>query len=354
MILLLSLLIHSKDTRSDKAKIAILGQKIVVKGQHLTIDIKESHGFLGKLAELLGTTTEKGFLKIPANKGRGYLRGLLLGNSIGMMIRDCELNDDILTRRNAAPTPHETIIMSFNNVLPSKDNTSGQTNIQNIPSVQIGKGRLNFEAFYPSHTKFRSILLTIDTPNLKELLGSQTENPILKTILESEQPVIFEASVSPQIYKTALEITENDIPEILHAFYFRLKAEELICLLFAELLKRENSSIQTLNETDVEKIYKIKDKILAQLYIPPVLNDLAQEAGMSQSKLKRLFKQIFGESIFNYYQNFRMREAARLLKAHKLTVSEVGYEMGFTNLSHFTRVFEEHIGMKPKKYSVSS
>jgi AraC-like DNA-binding protein len=48
-----------------------------------------------------------------------------------------------------------------------------------------------------------------------------------------------------------------------------------------------------------------------------------------------------------------MQEAARLLKAKKLSVSEVGYEMGFTNLSHFTRTFEKHTGMKPKKYTQS-
>jgi len=322
-----------------------------VKVQFLKIDIKGSYGLLGKLAELLGTTTEKGYLKIPENKGRGYLRGFLLGNSIAMMIRDCEFYDDLLTRRNPNPTPHERIIMSFNNVLPAKDNTAGQTTIQNLPSVQIGKGGLNFELFYPSHTSFRSIILAIDAPNLKELLGAEVENKVLKTIIESNQRMIFEEFISPHIQKVALEIAENDVPEALHPFYFRLKAEELICLLFAELLKRDDTSIQALNERDAEKIYKIRDQIFAHLSRPPVLDDLAKEAGMSKSKLKRLFKQIFGESIFNYYQSFRMREAARLLKERRLTVSEVGYEMGFSNLSHFTRVFEEHIGMKPKKFS---
>ena len=53
------------------------------------------------------------------------------------------------------------------------------------------------------------------------------------------------------------------------------------------------------------------------------------------------------------YQTLRMKEAARLLKAKKLTVSEVGYEMFFFNLSHFTRTFEKHTGMKPKKYAQS-
>jgi AraC-like DNA-binding protein len=336
---------------SVKNKIATFVLKLVVKAQFLKIDIQGTHGLLGKLAELLGTTTEKGYLKIPEKKGKGYLRGFLLGNSIGMMIRNCELYDDILTRRTSTPAPYDRIIMSFNNVFPVKDIADGQTNIQNLPSVQIGKGRLHFEAFYPSHTNFRSIILVIDAPNLKELLGVQVENQVLKTITESDQPMIFEEFISPQIQKVAVEIAENDIPEALHSFYYRLKAEELICLLFAELLKRENTSIQALNEIDAEKIYKVRDKILAQLSTPPALDDLVKEVGMSKSKLKRLFKQIFGESIFNYYQNFRMREAARLLKEHKLTVSEVGYEMGFSNLSHFTRVFEQHIGMKPKKFS---
>jgi AraC-like DNA-binding protein len=37
----------------------------------------------------------------------------------------------------------------------------------------------------------------------------------------------------------------------------------------------------------------------------------------------------------------------------KLSVSEVGYQMGFSNISHFSRVFEKHIGLKPKKYSAA-
>ena len=74
---------------------------------------------------------------------------------------------------------------------------------------------------------------------------------------------------------------------------------------------------------------------------------------MSPTKLKRLFKQIFGNSIFSYYQEFRIKEAARLMKDEKLSVSEVGYQLGFTNLSHFSRVFQAHIGIKPKRYSLS-
>jgi len=46
-----------------------------------------------------------------------------------------------------------------------------------------------------------------------------------------------------------------------------------------------------------------------------------------------------------------MQKAAQLLKEKRLSVSDVGYELGFTNLSHFSRVFERYTGIKPKKYS---
>lgn len=54
----------------------------------------------------------------------------------------------------------------------------------------------------------------------------------------------------------------------------------------------------------------------------------------------------FGNSIFSYYQAFRIKEAARLLTEGTLTVSEVGNQLGFTNLNHFSRVFYDHIGTR--------
>ena len=46
-----------------------------------------------------------------------------------------------------------------------------------------------------------------------------------------------------------------------------------------------------------------------------------------------------------------MEEDARLLREEKMAVSAVCYQLGFTNLSHFSNVFKEQLGMKPKQYS---
>jgi AraC-like DNA-binding protein len=326
----------------------------------LEVNVKGNIGFIRALADSIGSTFENGIVKIPEDKGKGYVRGFLLGSSIGMMINDFESNTPMLARRKGDASSNEKILMLFNNIFHSKDDVSVSpsskqlSKINDLPSVQIGKGKINIERLYPGKTRFRSIMIAIDTESLKKLLGPNEENVIYKKITLSNQPLLFEEMLSPQIQKVALEIIEGEVPESMYQFYYRVKAEELICLLFLELLKRENTTIHALNQNDVQLIYKIRAKILAHIDTPPILSDIALDAGMSESKLARSFKQIFGNSIFNYYQSFRMHEAARLLKENKLSVSEVGYQMGFSSLSHFTKKFEEHIGMKPKKYSLKA
>ncbi|MBS7562786.1 helix-turn-helix transcriptional regulator [Mucilaginibacter sp. Bleaf8] len=102
---------------------------------------------------------------------------------------------------------------------------------------------------------------------------------------------------------------------------------------------------------DIKAIYAIKIHLQTDVDLPPNIASLAKEAGMSEPKLRRLFKRTFGKGVFEFYQFTRMQKAAGLLKEKRLTVSEVGYHLGFTNLSHFSKVFEQHIGVKPKKYS---
>ena len=48
-----------------------------------------------------------------------------------------------------------------------------------------------------------------------------------------------------------------------------------------------------------------------------------------------------------------MEEAAFLLKQASISVSDVGYELGFSNLSHFSRLFQRHYGITPKKYTLA-
>jgi transcriptional regulator GlxA family with amidase domain len=144
----------------------------------------------------------------------------------------------------------------------------------------------------------------------------------------------------------------NDQHELSH-FFYKIKVQELLYLLFSKLLKRENEPAVNINKADIEKIFAVRNLMLADLSAPPQLSALAKTNNLSETKMKHLFKQIFGDSIYNYYQKARMEEAAFLLKQASFSVSDVGYELGFSNLSHFSRLFQRHYGITPKKYTVA-
>lgn len=91
-----------------------------------------------------------------------------------------------------------------------------------------------------------------------------------------------------------------------------------------ELVQRQDRSLHSINPTDLKALYIIRDRLPSNLVEAPPLVELAQFSGMSLSKLKRLFKQVFGYGPYRSYQTMRMNKAASLLQEKPLSVNEVG------------------------------
>jgi AraC-like DNA-binding protein len=311
--------------------------------------------FLAAIAKYIGTKVENGVVKLPTNIGTGFIKGFKINPHMQIVIRQYELKEDWVLKRMIGKQEKEVIVIAFHNIFNSKtDFNKSAGNGNHLPSVQINTAGFDYELFLPAKTEMNAIIIMVHVEYLKELLNPIEGNILLRTITSGKGPFLFEEPISSKILDVASEIVEAKVPEELQQFYFKIKAEELIFLLFVELLKRRDTSVQVLNGADIKTIYQVKEKMLLDLDLPPRLKELAKFSGMSESKLKRLFKQIFGKSIYHYYQSFRMREAAYLIKEEKLSVSEAGYRLGFSNLSHFTRIFETHIGLKPKAYSMDN
>lgn len=302
-------------------------------------------------AELLGTKVEKNRVDIPEKYGKGYTATFVFSNHIAMLINDHILYKEIAYRSRDPHSHKDLIFFKFQNVISKTEAGMPEEKTKELPSVLISTMGLNADIIVPGNTRRAEINIIVNVDYLRELITSPEKAPVVQNILQNNQQFLFEQIVSPSLQKVADEIITENMDEPFKQFFYRVKAEELVCRLLSELGKREEKRIYPLNVKDIQMLYKVRDRMLQHLDASQTIEELADFAGMSSSKLKRLFKQIFGNSIFSYYQSFRMKEAARLLKEEKLSVSEVGYRLGFSNLSHFTSMFEQHMGMKPKKYS---
>lgn len=71
------------------------------------------------------------------------------------------------------------------------------------------------------------------------------------------------------------------------------------------------------------------------------IHELCHEFGVSRTQLHRKLIALTGKSTSQVIRSIRMQKTMELLKDPTLNVSEVGYEVGYANPSHFTQVFTE-------------
>jgi len=188
-------------------------------------------------------------------------------------------------------------------------------------------------------------------PALRNLLKINKMNRVVEQILVGSQGFLFYETMNADAQKTLRTLTAVDTHLELGEFRIWIQVQELLYWLFARLLARETVKHRPVHRADAEQLGRVRAAIVADLSAPPQLTELAKLAGMSISKLTDLFKQVFGDSIYDYFQKARMDEAGYLLKQGGYSVSETGYRLGFSNLSHFSRLFDKHYGIKPKRFA---
>jgi AraC-like DNA-binding protein len=77
------------------------------------------------------------------------------------------------------------------------------------------------------------------------------------------------------------------------------------------------------------------------------LSELADEAGLSRSRLAELFNLEVGYSIHKFLTKIRVRHAETLLSHSDLPIGDISSECGFATIQHFSRVFKEVTGQAP-------
>ena len=101
------------------------------------------------------------------------------------------------------------------------------------------------------------------------------------------------------------------------------------------------------NAEDREKITKAREVLLQHIGEPITIKELSRKVAINECYLKKGFKELFGTTIFDFYQSQRMEHAKYLLYDKGLSVTEVSMLLGYSSISHFSTAFKKHTGIKP-------
>lgn len=77
---------------------------------------------------------------------------------------------------------------------------------------------------------------------------------------------------------------------------------------------------------------------------------VAELCGMTSSQFSRTFKRVCEITFQEFLLQSRIQEAIRLLKNPSASITDVGYTVGFQDLSYFTRMFRRYAGITPSEY----
>jgi AraC-like DNA-binding protein len=82
-------------------------------------------------------------------------------------------------------------------------------------------------------------------------------------------------------------------------------------------------------------------------------SDLSNRLGYSESYLAKLFRNVLHSSVKEYQINLKIEKAKTLIVEKNLSFSEIAYQLGFSSVQHFSKMFKEKTGFSPSAYQKS-
>jgi len=188
--------------------------------------------------------------------------------------------------------------------------------------------------------------LDLDLTTISELLLNVDDPPPPLPAVNRSQPALFVSRVSTNLQDSLIRLLRliadpTDLrilgPSIVREILYRVLQGEQGGPL-RNLVLQDSSShriagiTRFLNENYTERLS---------------IDDIARAAGMSTSALHHKFREVTSMSPLQYLKKVRLHHARTLMVARGLNASEVGFRVGYTNPSQFSREFKRLFGVPP-------
>lgn len=141
---------------------------------------------------------------------------------------------------------------------------------------------------------------------------------------------------------------------VLKCLFLEAKILKLLMLQLEQFeIAQSSDKFEHVKDYDVEKIHIAKNILEQNISAPISLIELAHQAGINDFKLKKGFKEIYGNTVFGYLNELRMNEAKKLLLASDKSITEISQYCGYRFVQNFTKVFKKKYGVTPKNFKIA-
>ncbi|MFD1769983.1 helix-turn-helix transcriptional regulator [Sphingobacterium suaedae] len=150
-----------------------------------------------------------------------------------------------------------------------------------------------------------------------------------------------------EMQHTISELTESKKTGEIRRLHTESRIVELLMYQFEQYNEKSDSIQSLFNSVDIERLELARQILEQRLANPPTQKELATEVLMSESKLRKDFKEYFSVTIHDYLTRVRMEKARTYLVEEKMSVYEVALLTGFGHQNNFSSAFKKYYGISP-------
>ena len=116
------------------------------------------------------------------------------------------------------------------------------------------------------------------------------------------------------------------------------------------LLCRRYSSVRTDASRRLLRLGNVTAYLETKYMEPIRVPDLAAMAHLSVNQFLRVFKKLYQKTPTEYLLKVRILKAGELLRRSAMSITDIGFEVGFTDSNYFSRVFRREMGTTPRGF----
>lgn len=157
------------------------------------------------------------------------------------------------------------------------------------------------------------------------------------------------AFINAKIYRVIQEISECEGTEYIKKIFIKAKILELISFQLEQLCEI-CKAYAPLNINHAEKMYQVRDFMLKNIGEYYSLNDLAKIVSTNEFTLKKEFKELFGDTVFGFWNEAKMARAREFLLENHKSIKEISEIIGYKNPQHFSTAFKRKFKVSPSNF----
>ncbi|MDW8802364.1 AraC family transcriptional regulator [Clostridium sp. A1-XYC3] len=139
------------------------------------------------------------------------------------------------------------------------------------------------------------------------------------------------------------------LPNCVQRPYFKLKVQELLLFLWMIDVNKEKQREQYLSP-QVEIIKRVHKQLISNLRERPTIEELSKEYLINTATLKSTFKGVYGQPIATYMKEYRIHQAANLLRRGNDMIADIAKQVGYENQGKFATAFKKIMKVSPTEY----